>query len=143
MAPDKFFRFYRFMFSLLKEPRKKHVNVRPLFVRMRCLIRRDRHCMDFLYGIPGLHQVETALAAWQLLLSGRFRLLHRWCDFIKSLQSLRVISEDQWWQILDFSRTVHEDLSNFDPSGAWALLLDDFVEHLRTSVAAERMPSSR
>ncbi len=35
-------------------------------------------------------------------------------------------------QILDFSRTVHEDLSNFDPAGAWALLLDEFVDYLRS-----------
>ena len=34
-------------------------------------------------------------------------------------------------QILDFSRTVHEDLSNFDPAGAWAWILDEFVESLR------------
>jgi neutral trehalase len=36
-------------------------------------------------------------------------------------------------QILDFSRTVHEDLSNFDPNGAWACVLDEFVEHLRST----------
>lgn len=35
--------------------------------------------------------------------------------------------------MLDFSRNVHEDLSNYDPNGAWAVMLDEFVEHLRAS----------
>jgi hypothetical protein len=34
-------------------------------------------------------------------------------------------------QVLDFSRTVHEDLANYDPSAAWPVLLDDFVEACR------------
>ena len=34
-------------------------------------------------------------------------------------------------QVLDFSRSVLEDLSNFDVSGAWPVLLDEFVESLQ------------
>ncbi len=34
-------------------------------------------------------------------------------------------------QVLDFARTIHEDLSNYDTAGAWAVLLDEFVEALR------------
>lgn len=33
--------------------------------------------------------------------------------------------------MLDFARTIHEDLSNYDTAGAWAVLLDEFVEALR------------
>jgi hypothetical protein len=36
-------------------------------------------------------------------------------------------------QVLDFSRTVHEDLSNYDPASAWPVLLDEFVEHVKGS----------
>jgi len=36
-------------------------------------------------------------------------------------------------QLLDFSRSVYEDLSNFDPNGAWACCLDEFVDHLRST----------
>lgn len=34
-------------------------------------------------------------------------------------------------QLLEFSRTVHEDLSNYDATAAWPVALDDFVEHMR------------
>lgn len=36
-------------------------------------------------------------------------------------------------QVLEFSRTVHEDLGNYDPTAAWPVVLDEFVEHLRRS----------
>lgn len=38
-------------------------------------------------------------------------------------------------QLLEFSRTVLEDLSNYDPTAAWPVALDDFVEHIRRSSA--------
>ena len=34
-------------------------------------------------------------------------------------------------QVLDFSRTVSENLSNFDRHGAWAVLLDEFVDYMQ------------
>jgi DCN1-like protein 1/2 len=58
--------------------------------------------------------VETALLLWPLLLEGRFRLLDRWCAFVAATRRLG-ITEDTWRQVLDFSRLVHEDLSNYDP----------------------------
>ncbi|GAX82015.1 hypothetical protein CEUSTIGMA_g9443.t1 [Chlamydomonas eustigma] len=110
MSPDQFYKFYRYVFHICKESKKKHI------------------------------KLPTALAAWQLLLPGRFRLLDRWCDFIVHKgKSLLVINEDQWWQVVDFSRTIHEDLSNFDPSGAWTVLIDEFVEFVRTQHSATAM----
>lgn len=34
-------------------------------------------------------------------------------------------------QVLEFSRTIYEDLSNYDTSGAWPTLIDDYVCHAR------------
>ncbi len=40
------------------------------------------------------------MAAWRLLLPGRFRLLEHWCDFVGARAAqLRVINEDQWRQV--------------------------------------------
>lgn len=30
----------------------------------------------------------------------------------------KVINKDQWYNVLEFSRTVHADLSNYDEDGA-------------------------
>ncbi|KAL6761349.1 Cullin binding-domain-containing protein [Haematococcus lacustris] len=104
MTPDMFAKFYRFMFHLCKQPSRKHI------------------------------ETSVAISAWRLLLPGRFRLLPEWLEFMSDRQgstSGRALSEDQWRQVYDFTRAVHEDLSNFDTNGAWACILDEFVEHLR------------
>ncbi|KAI8471089.1 MAG: Cullin binding-domain-containing protein [Monoraphidium minutum] len=100
MQPDAFSAFYRFTFFICRDCGKRN--------------------MTF----------ETAAATWQLVLQGRFRLLERWCAFVRR-QQRGVVTEDTWRQVLDFARAVHEDLSNYDPSGAWPVLLDEFVESLR------------
>lgn len=73
--------------------------------------------------------VSKAIAAWKLVLVGRFRLLNQWCDFVEKNQRYN-ISEDTWRQVLAFSRCVHENLEGYDPEGAWPTLIDDFVEHM-------------
>ncbi|WIA36550.1 hypothetical protein OEZ86_007842 [Tetradesmus obliquus] len=103
MSQEVFSSFYRFVYFICREPGKRNV------------------------------QVGTALAAWQLVLCGRFRLLERWCSYVSSHHKANVVLEDTWRQVLDFSRTVHEDLSNYDPASAWPVLLDDFVEHIKGS----------
>ncbi|XWS32876.1 hypothetical protein CRYUN_Cryun22dG0028100 [Craigia yunnanensis] len=73
--------------------------------------------------------VSKAVAAWRLVLAGRFRLLNQWCDFVEKNQRHN-ISEDTWQQVLAFSRCVHENLEGYDPEGAWPVIIDDFVEHM-------------
>ncbi|KAG2446056.1 hypothetical protein HXX76_000658 [Chlamydomonas incerta] len=103
MSPDQFSRFYRFTFHVCRDPGKRNISM------------------------------ELAVAAWRLVLAGRFRLLERWCAFAAGQQGTKVVTEDTWRQVLDFSRTIHEDLSNYDSAGAWAVLLDEFVDDMRAS----------
>ena len=149
MPPDQFIRFYRFVFLICKEPKRKHVKVGRGHLFGSSFFSGKEEPDHLIgahppgplihYSSPPHRQVEIALQAWQLTLRGRFRLLDRWCEFIRSKGlAVQVVSEDQWGQVLDFSGTVHEDLSNFDPNGAWAWLLDEFVEHMRVVVAASR-----
>ncbi len=53
--------------------------------------------------------------------------LHTARDF-KTTYDMPLIQQGQ---VLDFSNLVHEDLSNFDPNGAWVCLLDEFVDYVR------------
>ncbi|EFJ50757.1 hypothetical protein VOLCADRAFT_57924, partial [Volvox carteri f. nagariensis] len=100
MSPDQFGRFYRFIFYICRDHGRRNI------------------------------QMSVAVAAWRLVLLGRFRLLDRWCTFAAASSAL-VVTQDLWRQVLDFSRTVHEDLSNYDTAGSWAVLLDEFVEEMR------------
>ncbi|KAK9272634.1 hypothetical protein L1049_003010 [Liquidambar formosana] len=95
----EFSRFYDFVFFMCRENGQKNITV------------------------------GKAVAAWRLVLAGRFRLLSQWCDFVEKNQRHN-ISEDAWRQVLAFSRCVHENLEGYDPEGAWPVLIDDFVEHM-------------
>ncbi|XP_021721397.1 uncharacterized protein LOC110688955 [Chenopodium quinoa] len=96
---SEFSNFYDFVFFMCRESGQKNITVR------------------------------RAIDAWKLVLSGRFRLLDQWCDFVEKNQKHN-LSEDTWRQVLAFSRCVHEDLEGYDPEGAWPTLIDDFVEHM-------------
>ena len=64
-----------------------------------------------------------------MLLEGRFRLLPEWLKFVHGCGRVAV-TDDTWTQVLEFTRQVRTDLSNFDPLGAWPVLVDDFAESL-------------
>ncbi|XP_057769504.1 defective in cullin neddylation protein AAR3-like [Salvia miltiorrhiza] len=96
---SEFSRFYDFVFFICRENGQKNITV------------------------------SRAIMAWRLVLSGRFRLINHWCNFVEKNQRYN-ISEDTWRQVLAFSRCVHENLEGYDPEGAWPVLIDDFVEYM-------------
>ncbi|XP_004491813.1 defective in cullin neddylation protein AAR3 isoform X2 [Cicer arietinum] len=96
---SEFSRFYEFVFFMCRENGQKNITV------------------------------TKALAAWKLVLNGRFPLLRPWCDFVEKNQRYN-ISEDTWQQVLSFSLCTRDSLDAYDPEGAWPVLIDDFVEHM-------------
>ncbi|XP_053692659.1 DCN1-like protein 4 [Sabethes cyaneus] len=78
--------------------------------------------------------VETAKGMLQLLLGKHWPLYPQFALFLEQ-SKYKVINKDQWCNILEFSRTISNDLTNYDVDGAWPVMLDEFVEwlrHLRT-----------
>ncbi|KAF9347723.1 DCN1-like protein 4 [Mortierella sp. NVP85] len=72
--------------------------------------------------------LETACAMLQTVMKGRPHEA-RFVEFLETKKPVKVINKDQWYNLLDFSDTVAEDLSNYDgASSAWPVLLDDYVE---------------
>lgn len=71
--------------------------------------------------------IDTAKAMLALLLGRQWPLFSSFHLFLDQ-SKYKVINKDQWCNVLEFSRTILPDLSNYDEDGAWPVLLDEFVE---------------
>ncbi|XP_038055462.1 DCN1-like protein 4 [Patiria miniata] len=74
--------------------------------------------------------LETAKAMLALLLGRQWVLFNSFQQFLDHSR-YKVINKDQWCNILEFSRAIKPDLSNYDVDGAWPVMLDEFVEWMR------------
>lgn len=74
--------------------------------------------------------IDTAKQMLQLLLSPKWRVFPYFVEFL-NCSKYKVINKDQYYNILDFSRTVNDELTNYDENSAWPVLLDEFVEWCR------------
>ncbi|KAI8983643.1 Cullin binding-domain-containing protein, partial [Pilobolus umbonatus] len=75
---------------------------------------------------------KTAIALWQLLLLRKYPIMTSFIRFIQEVNPVKVINKDQWTSLLDFCRTVPEDLSHYDSTSSWPVLFDDYVEWRKT-----------
>ncbi|XP_018911359.1 DCN1-like protein 4 isoform X2 [Bemisia tabaci] len=84
--------------------------------------------------------IETAKAMLQLLLGKHWDLHGQFNSFLEQ-SKYKVINKDQWCNILEFSRSINNDLSNYDVDGAWPVLLDEFVEWIKASKSNDKSVS--
>ncbi|CAG0915151.1 unnamed protein product [Notodromas monacha] len=76
--------------------------------------------------------LDTAKGMMALLLAKIWPLHEQFQQFLDFQKHYKVINRDQWCNILEFSRSIKPDLSNYDEDGAWPVLLDEFVAWLKT-----------
>lgn len=69
--------------------------------------------------------LETALVFWDLLLADTFTRFEQWKEFLT--EKGKGVSRDTWNLLLDFSQTVKDDLSDYDETEAWPVVIDEFV----------------
>lgn len=89
------------------------------------LISSDVDCLTFLLDVVSIQQdkdqrsmdIDTAKAMLQLLLGKHWTLFGQFNNFLEH-SKYKVINKDQWCNILEFSRTIVNDLSNYDVDGA-------------------------
>jgi len=72
--------------------------------------------------------LDVAIEMWHLLFpDGQWPLLDDWCEYLRTHHN-KAVSRDTWVQLLEFVK-LGDDLSSYDPSGAWPFLIDEFVEY--------------
>ncbi|XP_071950156.1 DCN1-like protein 4 [Antedon mediterranea] len=74
---------------------------------------------------------DIARTLLRLLLGRQWVLYNSFQQFLDQT-NCKVVNKDQWCNILEFSRTILPDLSNHDEDGAWPVMLDEFVDWLRS-----------
>ncbi|XP_056467889.1 DCN1-like protein 5 isoform X1 [Gadus macrocephalus] len=75
--------------------------------------------------------MDTAMSMLDLLLGRTWPLFPLFHKFLEQ-SKYKGMNKDQWYNVLEFSRTISTDLSNYDEDGAWPVLLDEFVEWQKT-----------
>lgn len=101
-TPDVFREVYRFSFNVLKEESR---------------------------GIS----IATAVEALQMLLGPQhptpYQCTHTdsFIAFLTEQTEVKSLNLDQWMLFLDFSKNIPSDFANYDPTEAWPVLFDDFV----------------
>lgn len=89
-----------------------------------CSLEQGQRCLD----------VDLCVEFWKILLRNHFALLDAWLSFVEQ-KVKNAISKDTWMMLYDLATQVKPDLSDYDMNGAWPVLLDEFVEQVRTSGA--------
>lgn len=79
----------------------------------------------------------TASQMLNVLLASKWSLLTDFLNFLEK-SPYKVLNKDQWCNLLEFSRVILPDLSNYDVDGAWPVILDEFVEWLRKNQSNEK-----
>ena len=59
-----------------------------------------------------------------------FALLNEWVAYVRD-HGPKLISKDVFFQTHLFARSFRRDLSAWEDDGAWPILIDEFVEHMK------------
>ncbi|CAM9602689.1 unnamed protein product [Scytosiphon promiscuus] len=88
-------------------------------------------------------ELDVCLSVWELVLSGpEFPLLQDFSEFLRGAK-VPVVTKDMWAQTLAFFCQVEADLSNFDESDAWPIVVDEFVEMKMAQKKASKSETDR
>eukprot|EP00752_Nemacystus_decipiens_P012031 g10666.t1 len=88
-------------------------------------------------------ELEVCLSVWDLALQGpEFPLLKDFSEFLRGAK-VPVVTKDMWAQTLAFFCQVDADLSNFDESDAWPVVVDEFVEKMLAQKKASTSETER
>lgn len=113
--------------------KRKLPRLRELFINETHFKSIYQFCFDFTKGAGHRNlEIELGKAMLKLIFGTRWALLSEFIAFLDNSR-YKVLNRDQWNNILEFSKTIKPDLSNYDVNGAWPVMLDEFVEFYQKS----------
>lgn len=90
-------------------------------------------CFDYMKDKPNAKSIsmDSAVATWTVVFENRFPLLQEWLAFVQD-SGMKGIGHDAWRMTLKFVDTVGGDINKYTEEEAWPVLIDDFVDHLKS-----------
>jgi DCN1-like protein 1/2 len=76
--------------------------------------------------------LDFAIVLWTMTIKDKFKYLDIWIQFLKDTRN-KAIPRDTWGLLLDFAKNINDEINNYDPEGAWPVLIDEFVEYMKTN----------
>jgi len=77
--------------------------------------------------------IETEVAINLLkILVGESSHVEKFVLFLNDQKSYKSINSDQWLLFYEFATSVRPDFSDYDPNGAWPVIIDEYVEWAKT-----------
>jgi len=71
---------------------------------------------------------EVAINLLRILVGNDQPHVEKFVTFLSDQQTYKVINSDQWLLFFEFATTVRPDFSDYDPNGAWPVIIDEYVE---------------
>lgn len=77
--------------------------------------------------------LESAIGLWRLLLLPKYPMTADWIRFLEAREKKHDISRDTWNMVLDFfDMTKTRGVADYQDDGAWPVIVDEFVEFMRS-----------
>ncbi|TPX56310.1 hypothetical protein PhCBS80983_g04633 [Powellomyces hirtus] len=126
-SPQQFKDLYLFAFSFAKEGDQKSLGID----HGTQLLPRVRYDENRARAFGPQADPEPAKAMWQLLCPpAKFAHIDSFLQFLETKQPVKVINKDQWRSFLEFSNSVHGDLTGYDETSAYTLFLSALASHI-------------
>lgn len=80
--------------------------------------------------------INRAITLWNMLLQLRYPIISEIIQFLEDRPSYQRINKDVWRMVLEFCKTIHPNLDNYEIDGEWPTMLDEFVIWKRGKISA-------
>jgi DCN1-like protein 4/5 len=71
---------------------------------------------------------EVAINLLRILVGSDQPHVAKFITFLSDQQTYKVVNSDQWLLFFEFATSVRPDFSDYDPNGAWPVIIDEYVE---------------